>query len=139
VAAIISRRRNSRKAASSPRNATRATCGRWGLSDEGNVMKLPRRDTGRATWRGAIKRQRDAAAHRRRAAGHAGRREARGVAESFISSAPFSCPASSRTKAAMKAYYDSHLADYRQPERVRAEYAVLSAAELAQGESASGG
>ena len=36
-----------------------------------------------------------------------------------------------------KAYYDAHLADYRTPERVRAEYLVLSAENLGRGEPVS--
>ena len=40
-------------------------------------------------------------------------------------------------EAQVKAHYDAHQADYRIPERVRAEYVVLSAANLARSEPAS--
>jgi len=105
-----------------------------GLSDEGNVMKL-RVEIPASRLAGAI----SASAIQPRAV--AARLEAlegekREVAEAFISSEPF-LAGIKPDEAALKAYYDSHLADYRQPERVRAEYAVLSAAELAQGESVS--
>jgi len=39
--------------------------------------------------------------------------------------------------AQVKAYYDSHLGDFEQPERVRAEYVVLSAEQLARQEQVS--
>jgi peptidyl-prolyl cis-trans isomerase D len=61
--------------------------------------------------------------------------EKREVAEASIGAAQFL----GRVKlddAKTKAFYEANLSDYKLPERVRAEYLVLSAEELAKGESA---
>jgi len=61
--------------------------------------------------------------------------ETREVAEASIGAEQFLA----RVKlddAKIKAFYEANLADYKVPERVRAEYLVLSAEELAKGESA---
>ena len=62
--------------------------------------------------------------------------EKREVAEALIATDQFV----GRVKpdeAALKAYYDSNLAEFKVPERVRAEYLVLSAEELGKGEAPS--
>jgi peptidyl-prolyl cis-trans isomerase D len=61
--------------------------------------------------------------------------EKREVAEAFIGAEQFL----GRVKldeAKLKAFYEANPADYKLPERVRAEYLVLSAEELAKGEAA---
>jgi len=61
--------------------------------------------------------------------------EKREVAEAFIGAEQFA----GRVKpdeAKVKAYYEANLADFRVPERVRAEYLVLSAEELGKAEAA---
>jgi peptidyl-prolyl cis-trans isomerase D len=104
-----------------------------GQSDEGNVMRL-RLEIPAARLASAI------AASAMESRTVAARLEAiegekREVAEAFL-------PAGSylgRVKpeeAALKAYYDSHLADYKVPERIRAEYVQLSAEALGQAEGA---
>ena len=61
--------------------------------------------------------------------------EKREVAEALVAAEPFL----GRVKlddAKLKAYYDANLAEFKVPERVRAEYLVLSAEELGRGEAA---
>jgi peptidyl-prolyl cis-trans isomerase D len=60
--------------------------------------------------------------------------EKREVAEAFISAEGFVAGVKP-DEAAIKAYYESHLGEYKVAERIRAEYAVLSAEDLARGES----
>jgi peptidyl-prolyl cis-trans isomerase D len=105
-----------------------------GLSDEGNVMKLrleiPASRLANAIV-GSAMQPRSVAV--RLAGLEAEKRE---VAEAFIPAEPFLARVKP-DEAALKAYYDSHPAEYKVAERLRAEYAVLSAAELAQSESVS--
>jgi peptidyl-prolyl cis-trans isomerase D len=62
--------------------------------------------------------------------------EKREVAEAVVKAAPF-LAGIKPDEVAMKAYYESNSARYKVPERVRAEYLVLSADELARGETVS--
>jgi peptidyl-prolyl cis-trans isomerase D len=104
------------------------------LSDEGNVARLrldlPAARLG-STINGTAMAPRSVADRLAAIEG-----EKREVAEAFI-------PAASHMagikpdEAAMKAYYDANLARYKVPERIRAEYLVLSAEELARGETVS--
>ncbi len=104
-----------------------------GISDEGNVAQL-RLEIPAARLAGAI----GATAFQPR--GVAARLialegEKREVAEAFIPAEPFLA----RVKpdpAKAKAYYDANPAEFKIPERVRAEYLVLSAEDLAAGEAA---
>lgn len=104
------------------------------MSDEGNVAKL-RIEIPAERLAGAVagSAMQPRAVAERLAALEAEKRE---VAEAFVPAEPFLARVKS-DEAAIKAYYESHLADYKRPERVRAEYAVLSAEELAKGESVS--
>ena len=104
-----------------------------GMSDEGNVALL-RLEIPAARLAGAI----NATAFQPRAVAErliALQGEQREVAEAFISAAPFLA----RVKpdpAGIRAYYDANLAEFKVPERVRAEYLVLSAEDLAKNETA---
>jgi len=105
-----------------------------GLSDEGNVMKLrleiPAARLASAIAASAMEPRTVAA---RLAALEAEKRE---VAEAFLPAEAYLARVKPE-EAALKAYYDSHLADYKVPERIRAEYVQLSAEALGQAESAS--
>jgi len=105
-----------------------------GLTDEGNVAKL-QTEIPAARLAGVVagSAMQPRAVAERLAALEAEKRE---VAEAFISAEPFLARAKP-DEAAMKTYYEAHLADYKRPERVRAEYAVLSAEALGQGEGVS--
>ena len=61
--------------------------------------------------------------------------EQREVAEAFIAAAQF-LPRVKLDDAKVKAYYEANFADFKVPERVRAEYLVLSAEELGKSETA---
>ena len=61
--------------------------------------------------------------------------EKREVAEAFIAAEQF-LPRVKLDDAKVKAYYEANLADFKLPERVRAEYVVLSAEELGKNEAA---
>ena len=101
-----------------------------GLSDEGNVAKL-RLDIPAArlarTVAGTAMEPRTVSDRLAAIQG-----EKREVAEAFVPAAPF-VAGIKPDAAAMKAYYDSNPAQYKLPERARAEYVVLSAEELARG------
>jgi peptidyl-prolyl cis-trans isomerase D len=105
-----------------------------GMTDEGNVARL-RLEVPAGRLAGAI----SASAFQPRAVAErllALQNEKREVAESFIAVEQFL----GRVKlddAKVKAYYDANLADFKLPERVRAEYLVLSAEELGRGEAVS--
>ena len=105
-----------------------------GLSDEGNVAKLrleiPAARLASAIAGSAVESRTVVA---RLAALEAEKRE---VAEAFLPAEAYLARVKT-DDAAMKAYYDSHLADFKVPERVRAEYVQLSAEALGQGEGAS--
>jgi peptidyl-prolyl cis-trans isomerase D len=105
-----------------------------GLSDEGNVAKLrveiPASRLA-STIAGTAMQPRTVA--ERLAALEGEKRE---VAEAFIAAEPFLARIKP-DEAALKLYYDSNLAEFKVPERIRAEYLVLSAAELGRGESVS--
>jgi peptidyl-prolyl cis-trans isomerase D len=109
-------------------NYLRAT----GMSDELNVLRL-RVEIPAARLAGAVAgsafQPKTVAA--RLAALEGERRE---VAEAFISSEAFVARVKP-DEAAAKAYYDSHQAEYKTPERVRAEFLVLSAEELSKGDA----
>ena len=62
--------------------------------------------------------------------------EKREVSEAIVPAAPFMADIKP-DEAAMKAYYDANAAQYKVPERIRAEYVTLSAEALARGESVS--
>ena len=105
-----------------------------GLSDEGNVMKLRAEiPSSRLANTIAATAMPPRAVTERLAALEAEKRE---VAEAFIPADSF-IAGIKPDEAAMKAYYDSHLGEYKVPERIRAEFAVLSAEELARGETVS--
>jgi peptidyl-prolyl cis-trans isomerase D len=102
------------------------------LSDEGNVAKLrveiPASRLA-STISGTAMQSRTVAARLAALEG-----EKREVAEAFISAEPFLA----RVKpddAAMKAYYDANPGEFKVAERIRAEYAVLSAEALGQADS----
>jgi peptidyl-prolyl cis-trans isomerase D len=103
------------------------------MSDEGNVAQL-RVDVPAGRLAGAI----SGSAFQSRTVGErliALQGEKREVAEAFISGEQFL----GRVKlddAKVKAYYEANLADFKVPERVRAEYLVLSAEELGKAEAA---
>jgi peptidyl-prolyl cis-trans isomerase D len=100
-----------------------------GISDQGNVAELQSR-LPLARFAGSI--SETAIAPRsvasRLAAIEAQKRE---VSEARISEQQF-LPQVKIEEAQVKAHYDAHQADYRVPERVRAEYLVLSAEALAR-------
>jgi peptidyl-prolyl cis-trans isomerase D len=100
-----------------------------GISDQGNVAELQSR-LPLARYAGSV--SETAIAPRsvamRLAAIEAQKRE---VSEVRISEQQF-LPQVKIDEAQMKAHYDAHQADYRTPERVRAEYLVLSAEALAR-------
>jgi peptidyl-prolyl cis-trans isomerase D len=102
-----------------------------GVSDEGHVARL-RLEVPAGRLAGAI----SGSAFEPRVAAErliALQGEKREVAEAFIPAEQFL----GRVKlddAKVKAYYDANLADYKVPERVRAEYLVLSAEELGKSE-----
>lgn len=104
-----------------------------GMSDEGNVARL-RLEVPAGRLAGAI----SASAFQPRAVAErliALQSEKREVAESFIAAEQFR----GRVKlddAKVKAYFDANLAEFKLPERVRAEYLVLSAEELGKSEAA---
>jgi peptidyl-prolyl cis-trans isomerase D len=103
-----------------------------GLSDEGNVIRLrteiPAARLASAVAGSAILPRTVAA---RLAALESEKRE---VAEAFIPSVAYLARVKP-DEAAAKTYYEGHLAEFRIPERVRAEYLVLSAEELGRGEA----
>ena len=105
-----------------------------GMSDEGNVAQL-RLEAPAARLAGAI----SGSAFQSRTVTErlvALRGEKREIAEALISADQFL----GRVKlddAALKAYYEANLADFKVPERVRAEYLVLSAEELGKAEAPS--
>lgn len=103
-----------------------------GMSDEGNVSRL-RVEMPGGRLAGAI----SGSAFQPRAVAErlvALQTEKREVAEAFIGADQYL----GRIKlddARIKAYYDANPAEFRVPERVRAEYVVLSAEELGRGET----
>lgn len=105
-----------------------------GMTDEGNVAQL-RLEVPAGRLAGAI----SASAFQPRAVAErliVLQGEKREVAEAFIAAEQFL----GRVKlddAKLKAYYDANLAEFKVPERVRAEYLVLSAEELGKSEAAS--
>ena len=105
-----------------------------GLTDEGNVAKL-RVDIPAArvasTIAGTAMEPRSVADRLAAIEG-----EKREVAEAFIAAAPF-VAGLKPDEAAMKAYYDSNPSQFKVPERIRAEYVMLSAEELGRGETVS--
>jgi peptidyl-prolyl cis-trans isomerase D len=105
-----------------------------GMTDEGNVAKLrleiPAARLASAIAGSAIQSR---AVAERLAAIEAEKRE---VAEAFIAAETYLARIKP-DQAAIKAFYDSHLADYKVPERLRAEYLLLSADAFAQAEGAS--
>jgi peptidyl-prolyl cis-trans isomerase D len=105
-----------------------------GLSDEGNVMRL-RVDMPAARLASAITatafQPRTVAARLAALEG-----EQREVAEAFIPAEPFAAKLKP-DEAAIKAYYDANAAEFKVPERVRAEFVVLSAEELGRAEGVS--
>ena len=104
-----------------------------GMTDEGNVARL-RLEVPAGRLAGAI----SGSAFQPRAVAErliALQAEKREVAETFIAAEQFL----GRVKlddASIKAYYDANLAEFKVPERVRAEYLVLSAEELGRNEAA---
>jgi peptidyl-prolyl cis-trans isomerase D len=104
-----------------------------GMTDEGNVAKL-RLEIPAAQLASAIagSATQSRTVVERLAAIEAEKRE---VAEAFIPAEAYLARAKPE-EAAMKAFYESHLADYKVPERLRAEYLLLSADALAQAEGA---
>jgi peptidyl-prolyl cis-trans isomerase D len=104
-----------------------------GMSDEGNVAKLrleiPAAQLASAIAGSAVQSRTVAA---RLAAIEAEKRE---VAEAFIPAEAYLARVKP-DEAALKAFYESRLADYKVPERVRAEYLLLSADALVQAETA---
>src|SRR6185503_6228180 len=105
-----------------------------GLSDEGNVAQL-RLEVPAGRLAGAIS---GSAFLPRTVADRllAILGEQREVAEAVIGAEQFAARVKP-DEAKLKAEYDANLGDYRMPERVRAEYLVLSAEELAKNETAS--
>jgi peptidyl-prolyl cis-trans isomerase D len=104
-----------------------------GMSDEGNVARL-RLEVPAGRLAGAI----SASAFQPRAVAErliALQNEKREVAESFIAAEQFRGHVK-LDDAKVKAYFDANLAEFRLPERVRAEYLVLSAEELGKSEVA---
>jgi peptidyl-prolyl cis-trans isomerase D len=102
------------------------------LSDEGNVAKL-RIEIPASRLAGAISgtamQSRTVAA--RLAALEAEKRE---IAEALIPAEPLIARVKT-DEAAMKAYYDANPSEFKVPERIRAEFAVLSAEALARAET----
>lgn len=105
-----------------------------GLSDEGNVAKL-RLEIPAARLESTIA---GTAIEPRSVAGRlaAIEGEKREVSEALVASVSFAADIKP-DEAATKAYYDANQAQFRVPERIRAEYVVLSAEELARGETVS--
>jgi peptidyl-prolyl cis-trans isomerase D len=104
-----------------------------GMSDEGNVALL-RIEIPAARLAGAV----SATAFQPRAVAErliALQGEKREVAEAFISAEPF-LARMTLDPAKVRAYYDANLAEFRVPERLRAEYLVLSVEDLAKSETA---
>ncbi|HUN67267.1 MAG TPA: SurA N-terminal domain-containing protein [Burkholderiales bacterium] len=104
-----------------------------GMSDEGNVAQL-RIEIPAARLAGAI----SATAFQPRAVAErliALQGETREVAEAFIAAEPYLARVT-LDPAKVRAYYDANLAQFKVPERVRAEYLVLSAQDLAKSETA---
>ncbi|HEX4926790.1 MAG TPA: SurA N-terminal domain-containing protein [Burkholderiales bacterium] len=100
-----------------------------GISDQGNVAEL-QRDIPLARFAGSI--SETAIAPRAVAARlTAIETQKREVSEARISDKDFLAQVKV-SDAQVKAHYDAHQADYRTPERVRAEYIVLSAEALAK-------
>jgi peptidyl-prolyl cis-trans isomerase D len=104
-----------------------------GVSDEGNVARL-RLEIPASQLAGAIAgsafEPRTTSARLAAIEG-----EKREVAEAFIAAESFLARVKP-DEAAAKAFYESHLADFKVPERVRAEFVVLSADAIAQAEGA---
>jgi peptidyl-prolyl cis-trans isomerase D len=104
-----------------------------GLSDEGNVARL-RLEIPASQLAGAIAgsafEPRTTSARLAAIEG-----EKREFAEAFIAAESFLARVKP-DEAAAKAFYESRLADYKVPERVRAEFVVLSADAIAQAEGA---
>jgi peptidyl-prolyl cis-trans isomerase D len=104
-----------------------------GQSDEGNVSQL-RLEIPASRLAGAI----TATAFQPRAVAErllALQNEKREAAEAFIGADQF-LPSVKLDEAKVRAYYEANLAEFKVPERVRAEYLVLSADDLAKSESA---
>ena len=104
-----------------------------GMSDEGNVAQL-RLEIPAARLAGAI----SATAFQPRAVAErliALQAEKREVAEAFLSAEPFLARVK-LDQAKVRAYFEANLAEFKIPERVRAEYLVLSAEDLAKQEAA---
>lgn len=101
------------------------------LSDEGNVQLL-RHQLPVSRLVGAVQATAipSRAVAERLAALEGQRRE---VSEALLPAAQFAAQVKA-DEAALKAYYDANSAEFRVPERVRAEYIVLSAEELGRGE-----
>lgn len=104
-----------------------------GMTDEGNVAKL-RLEIPAAQLASAIA---GSAIQSRTVVGRlaAIESEQREVAEAFIPAQTYLARVKP-DEAAIKAFYESRLADYKVPERVRAEYVLLSADALTQAEGA---
>ena len=104
-----------------------------GQSDESNVMRL-RVEMPASRLAGAITATafQPRAVAARMATLQAEKRE---IAEAFIAAEPFIARVSI-DDASIKAYYDANPAEFKVPERVRAEFVILSAEELGQGEGA---
>ncbi len=105
-----------------------------GLSDEGNVAKLRLEIPAARLARTIAATAMEPRVVADRLAAIQG--EKREVAEAFVPAAPF-VAGIKPDEAAMKAYYDANSVRYKLPERVRAEYVVLSAEELGRTESVS--
>jgi peptidyl-prolyl cis-trans isomerase D len=104
-----------------------------GQSDEGNVAQL-RLEIPASRLAGAI----TATAFQPRAVAErllALQNEKREAAEAFIGADQF-LPSVKLDEARVRAYYEAQLAEFKVPERVRAEYLVLSAEDLGKSESA---
>jgi len=105
-----------------------------GLSDEGNVerlrLELPAARIANAVSASAFEPRSVA---QRLVALYGERRE---ISQAAIGVEPFLAKVKP-SDADVKAFYDANLGDYRVPERVRAEYLVLSAEEMGSGEAAS--
>jgi peptidyl-prolyl cis-trans isomerase D len=104
-----------------------------GMSDEGNVamlqVEIPASRLASAVTATAFEPRTVA---QRLAALQNEKREA---SEAFVAAEQF-VPRVKLDEGRIKAYYDANLADFKVPERVRAEYLVLSAEELAKSETA---
>ena len=104
-----------------------------GLSDEGNVVRL-RQEIPASRLAAAIN---GSAFQSRKVAERmvALASERREVAEAFVAAEPFLARVKP-DEAQLKAFYEANTAAFKVPERVRAEYAVLSAEELGKAEGA---